>query len=151
MGEEILADIPAPAAIVGSLGSGGTMYGTARFLKERGSKALVVTTEAASGTKLPGIGGFDDGDYITPFIAKGRADKLFDVAQKITHADAVRQARALLDQGFFVGLQTGGVVQAAIQTARSRGLSGDIAVISGDAGWKNMDPLTKVFVDNASA
>jgi cysteine synthase len=146
MGPEILADFPDVAAVAGSLGSGGTMYGTARYLKDRNSPAVVITTEANAGTKLPGTGGFDDGDYMTPFIEKGFAEMLFARRQKISYADAVSRTRQLADQGFFVGLQTGGVVQAAIDAARALDISGDIIVISGDSGWKNMDALTREFV-----
>jgi cysteine synthase len=145
MGPEILKDFPSVAAVVGSLGSGGTMYGTASYLNDRGSNALVITAEASAGTKLPGTGGFDDGDYITPFIAKGFADGLFARRQKVSYAEAVEQTRNLADQGFFVGLQTGGVVQAAINAARTNDISGDIVCISGDSGWKNMDALTRAF------
>lgn len=146
MGPEILAEFPDVAAVVGSLGSGGTMYGTAKYLKDRGARAIAVATEASAGTRLPGTGGFDDGDYITPFIAKGFAEKLFARRQKISYADAAMRTQQLLDRGFFVGLQTGGVVHAAIETARELDISGDIVAISGDSGWKNMDALTREFV-----
>lgn len=145
MGPEILKDFPDVAAIVGSLGSGGTMYGTARYLKDRNAPALAITTEASRGTRLPGTGGFDDGDYITPFIEKAFAEKLFSHRQKITYADAVRRARQLAEQGFFVGLQTGGVTQAAIEAARTLEISGDIVAISGDTGWKNIEVLAREF------
>jgi cysteine synthase len=146
MGPEILTNFPDIAAVAGSLGSGGTMYGTARYFKDRNSPAIMITTEANTGTKLPGTGGFDDGDYITPFIEKGFAEMLFTRRQKISYAEAVNRTRQLADQGFFVGLQTGGVVQAAIDAARALDISGDIVAISGDSGWKNMDALTREFV-----
>lgn len=141
MGPELLRDFPDLAAVAGSLGSGGTMYGTARFLRDKASRAIVIATEASSGTKLPGVGGFDDGDYITPFIAKATDEKLFDCKPKIGFADAVARTRELTEQGFFVGLQTGAVVAAAIQTARERDIRGDMVAISGDSGWKNMEVL----------
>jgi len=146
MGPEILKDFPDVAAVVGSLGSGGTMYGTAKYLKDRGTRALAIVTEARAGTKLPGTAAFDDGDYITPFIEKGLGEKLFARRQKISYADAVKCTEQLLDQGFFVGLQSGGVTQAAIEAAQALDISGDIVAISGDSGWKNMDALTREFV-----
>jgi [CysO sulfur-carrier protein]-thiocarboxylate-dependent cysteine synthase len=146
MGPEILKDFPEVAAIVGSLGSGGTMYGTARYLRDRNARALVITTEASRGTKIPGTGGFDDGDYVTPFIEKGLVEGLFATRQKISYADAVNRTRQLAEQGFFTGLQTGGVTHAAIEAAKAHDICGDIVVISGDTGWKNMDALTREFV-----
>ncbi len=145
MGPEIVKEFPDVAAVVGSLGSGGTMCGTASFLKDHESKARIITVEASAGTKLPGTGGFDDGDYFTPFIEKGLAEKLFVYRHKVAYADAAEMTRKLIDKGFFVGLQTGGVVQAAVSAARTFDISGDIVAISGDTGWKNMDALTRVF------
>ena len=69
-GPEIAADFPNVAAVVGSLGSGGTMNnGVARYLKEQKSThTRIITVEAAHGTKIPGTGAFLDGDFVTPFI-----------------------------------------------------------------------------------
>jgi cysteine synthase len=50
---------------------------------------------------------------------------------------------ALRDFGIFVGLQTGGVVSAALDTARELGVRGDVVALSGDTGWKNMEALRK--------
>jgi cysteine synthase len=146
MGPEILKDLPDVAAVVGSLGSGGTMYGTAKYLKDQGAGVAVITTEASAGTRLPGTGGFDDGDYVTPFIERGFAEGLFVSRQKISYADAVKRTGQLAERGFFVGLQSGGVTHAAIEAARTHDISGDIVAISGDTGWKNMDALTREFV-----
>ncbi len=145
MGPEILRDFPDVAAVVGSLGSGGTMYGTAKYLKDRDTRAIVITTEASAGTKLPGTGGFDDGEYVTPFIEKGLKEQLFTHRQRISYVNAVQRTRELANQGFFVGLQTGGVVHAAIEGARKLSISGDIVVISGDSGWKNTEALAQAF------
>ena len=49
--------------------------------------------------------------------------------------------RSLAAQGFFCGIQTGGVVDAAVRAAIELNLDGDVLAISGDAGWKNMDKL----------
>lgn len=144
LGPEILESFPELAAVVGSLGSGGSMYGVGSFLKERHPAALVVAVQAASGTKLPGVGGFDDGDYVTPFIAKGYSDKLFDRTHKIGLDRAVVRTGQMRDQGIFVGFQTGGVLDAAIAIATNEGVSGDVVVLSGDTGWKNMEKLLAI-------
>jgi cysteine synthase len=97
--------------------------------------------QSASGTKLPGTGAFDDGDYITPFIRKGFDEGFFDRRVKIHFDDAVKGMTALRERGVFAGLQTGGVVSAALATARELGVRGDVVVLSGDTGWKNMEAL----------
>jgi cysteine synthase len=139
-GPEILADFPAIAMLVGSLGSGGSLLGTAQFLKEKKPDVTVVAVEAARGTRLPGTGSFDEGDYVTPFIALGR-ERFFDHAARVELPQAVARTLALRDRGLFVGLQTGGVYEAAVTTARERGITGDVVMLSGDSGWKNMEKL----------
>jgi len=140
-GPEILADFPDLAMVVGSLGSGGAMAGTARFLKENRPDTKVVAVQAARGTKLPGTGSFDDGDYVTPFIQCARDDQLFDHTLKINERDAVRRTLQLKEQGLFCGLQTGGVLHAALSAVEEFGVEGDVVILSGDTGWKNMDKL----------
>jgi cysteine synthase len=143
-GPEILADFPDVAMVVGSLGSGGALAGTARFVKEKRPEALVVAVEAAPGTKIPGTGSFEDGDYVTPFIRQAREGGLFDHTLKITERDAVRRTLQLKEQGVFCGLQTGGVLHAALAAAEQFGVEGDVVILSGDTGWKNMDKLLQL-------
>ncbi|HEU0076680.1 MAG TPA: cysteine synthase family protein [Longimicrobiaceae bacterium] len=140
-GPEILADFPEVEVVVGSLGSGGTLYGTALYLKERRPEVRVVAVQAAAGTKIPGTGSFDDGDYVTPFIRRGFDDGLFDRVVRVSEADAVGGTLLLRDQGVFAGIQTGGVLHAAETAARDLGATGDVVFISGDSGWKNVDKL----------
>jgi cysteine synthase len=143
-GPEILADFPEVAMVVGSLGSGGAMAGTARFLKEKRPQTKVVVVQAASGTKIPGTGSFDDGDYITPFIQQSMDDRTFDHVVKITEQDAVRRTIELKEQGIFCGLQTGGVLHAALTAVEQFGIEGDVVILSGDTGWKNMERLLRL-------
>ena len=143
-GPEILAEFPDIAMLVGSLGSGGSLLGTAEALKEKVPGVKVVAVEAASGTKLPGTGSFDDGDYVSPFIRKGYEERLFDEVMKINESDAVRTTQCLKQQGLFCGLQTGGVVHAARTAAHNHGIEGNVVVLSGDSGWKNIDKLLQI-------
>jgi [CysO sulfur-carrier protein]-thiocarboxylate-dependent cysteine synthase len=140
-GPEILAAFPDLAMLVGSLGSGGSLLGTAQFLKERRPGLLVVAVEAASGTRLPGTGAFDDGDYVTPFIRQGYERGTFDERRKVEYGRAAARALELRDQGIFAGLQTGGVYEAAVTAAGDHGVRGEVVILSGDTGWKNMEKL----------
>lgn len=127
--------------VVGSLGSGGTMFGTGKYLKEKKSDVKIVAVQAASGTKIPGTGSFDDGDYITPFIQKGLADKVFDALSKINLQSAIQRTMELREQGIFCGIQTGGVLHAALEQIKQDRIEGNVVIISGDSGWKNLDKL----------
>jgi [CysO sulfur-carrier protein]-thiocarboxylate-dependent cysteine synthase len=140
-GPEIMADFPRLAMLVGSLGSGGALCGTAQFLKEARSDIKVVAVQAASGAKIPGAGSFDDGDYVTPFIKKGFAERLFDHRYKVNEQDAARQTMHLRDQGIFTGLQSGAVLHAALECIREFDVDGDVVILSGDTGWKNLGRL----------
>jgi cysteine synthase len=140
-GPEILRDFPDLACLVGSLGSGGSLLGTAEFLKAQRPGVRVVAVQAASGTRLPGTGSFDDGDYISPFIERGFAGGMFDHTVKIDAASAACRTRQLRDRGVFAGLQTGGVFEATIRAVRELGIAGDVVLLSGDSGFKNMEKL----------
>jgi [CysO sulfur-carrier protein]-thiocarboxylate-dependent cysteine synthase len=143
-GPEILVDFPRVAMVVGSLGSGGSLLGVAQFLKEKLPNVIVVAVQASAGTKIPGTGSFDDGDYITPFIRKGMNERIFDHVVKISEPEAIERTLQLRDQAIFCGLQTGGVLHAALASIRELSVEGDIVMLSGDSGWKNMDKLLSI-------
>lgn len=143
-GPEILTAFPDIAMLVGSLGSGGSLFGTAQFLKEKKPGLTVVAVESVAGTRLPGTGSFDDGDYVTPFIRRGYEEKIFDHRIKIDYESAVARTRELRDQGLFAGLQTGGVFHAAVACAHDLGIQGEVVILSGDSGWKNMAKLSLI-------
>jgi cysteine synthase len=140
-GPEILSQVPGVTAVVGSIGSGGTLLGTARYLKQQDDRIRIFAVEAASGTRLPGTAALADGDYRTPFIEEGFARDLFDLSVQVSEAEAVELARSLTSAGVFGGLQTYAVIAAAWRLIEAGELRGDIVVISGDTGWKNMDSL----------
>jgi len=140
-GPEILEAHPDLAMLVGSLGSGGSLYGTASFLKQRRPDLRVVAVEAAPGTRLPGTGAFEDGDYVTPFIRKGYDDELFDLRVQVTYDEAVAATIALRDQGIFTGFQTGGVYHSCLRAMKETSVEGDVVFLAGDSGWKNMEKL----------
>ena len=127
--------------VVGSLGSGGTMAGIAEYMKSAAPHVKIVVVESASGNRIPGTGAFIDGDYVTPFIQRAYQEKYFDHKVLITESEAARAVQLLMEQGIFGGLQTGGVLHAAIERAKAWNLKGRIVALSGDTGWKNLDKL----------
>jgi cysteine synthase len=141
-GPEILEQVPELAVVVGSLGSGGTMAGIAAFLKKTAPHVQIVVVECASGNRMPGTGTFVDGDYVTPFIRDAHERKHFDHTIRVTESDAAAMTRSLMDDGLFCGLQTGGVIHAAMECVRDT--SRPVVVLSGDTGWKNLDKLLTV-------
>ncbi|MBO0801732.1 MAG: pyridoxal-phosphate dependent enzyme [Nocardiopsaceae bacterium] len=150
-GPEILSQLPGLTAVVGSVGSGGTLLGVGRYLKRVDDQIKVIAVEAASGTRLPGTASLVDGDYRTPFIAEGFTRKVFDSSVQVSEGEAVAVARHLSLAGLFTGLQTYAVVAAALRAAESGELRGDTLLISGDTAWKNMDVLARKVHGQAGA
>jgi cysteine synthase len=142
-GPEILAQAPGVTAVIGSIGSGGTLLGIGRHLKRVDDRIKVFAVEAAPGTRLPGTAALADGDYRTPFIDQGFKDSVFDGSVQVSENEAVGMARSLTSAGLFGGLQTCAVLAAAWRLIESHNLRGDVVAISGDTGWKNMDALTR--------
>jgi [CysO sulfur-carrier protein]-thiocarboxylate-dependent cysteine synthase len=143
-GPEILRDVPGVRLIVGSLGSGGTMAGVARAVRNASADVLVAAVHSASGSRFPGVGAFDDGDYVTPFLEEARKTEAFDFTIRTAAADVMRQLAVLSGYGMFCGPQTGAVTLGALRLADEIGLDDGIAVISGDAGWKNWNYLDQL-------
>lgn len=138
---ELMTEFPDLSVVIGSLGSGGTMAGVARYFKHFAPHVKMVVVECLSGNRIPGTASFADGDYMTPFVRSALAKGDFDIRIGITEADAAKEAYALLDQGIVAGLQTGGLVHAARACRSHYGLHGTLVALSGDAGWKNLDKL----------
>jgi cysteine synthase len=140
-GPEILRDLPSCRLVVGSLGTGGTMLGVSRAVKGLRPDILIATVCSASGSRFPGVGAFDDGDYITPFMRTAQETCAFDFTVRINSTEVMRQLAALRGLGLFCGPQTAAVIASALRLADETDITDGIVVISGDAGWKNLDYL----------
>lgn len=141
LGPEILADFKNLTMIVGSVGSGGSLLGVGQYIKEKRPDVRIIAVQSARGTRIPGTGSFDEGDYVTPFVRTGIDGHVFDNIVRIHERDAIRRTLQLRDQGLFCGLQTGATFHAANEEADRLGVRGEIVAISGDAGWKNLARL----------
>lgn len=143
-GPEILNSIPDVEAIVFSLGSGGTLNGVAKYIKSIKPKVKFIGVTAASGTKIPGTGSFIDGDYVTPFIKEIYDLGYLDYIAEIDINSAISSVKYLADQGFYAGIQTGAVYEGLLRGVSVLNITGKVLMISGDAGWKNMDKLINI-------
>ena len=81
---EILKRFPNIAAVVFSIGSGGTICGISRYFKKYSSKTKIIAVTAAKGTKIPGTAGFLDGEYETPFIKEFNQENRIDYTAVIS-------------------------------------------------------------------
>jgi cysteine synthase B len=130
-GPEIVADAPDIDVFVAGLGTGGTLMGTGRYLKERNPKVKVIAVEPHQGDLVQGLRSLEDG-FIPPILDLDALDgKII-----CDSADALRAQRLLaLDEGIFGGISSGAVIYGALRVAQ-RMERGTIVALLADAGWK---------------
>ena len=120
---------------VSGLGSGGTLCGVGKFLKEKNPRALVVAVEPKNVSALLGhepglhkIQGIGDG-FVPPVLDTSLVDEVVEV----TDDDAIQTARDLAKtQGLLVGTSSGANVWASIQMAKKYGQDKNVATILAD-------------------
>lgn len=124
-------------AFVYGTGTGGTISGAGRYLKERDPKIRVIAVEPGRSAVLHGeergqhkFQGMGPG-----FIPANLDRSLLDDAVKIWEEDAFPLARRLArEEGLFVGMSSGGMIWAAMQLARELGPGKRIVTIAPDSG-----------------
>src|SRR3954470_7892009 len=125
---------------VATVGTGGSMCGTAKYLKEK-NKSLVtvgIDTYGSVFKKYKETGIFDENE-IYPYMTEGFGEDIlpknvdFDVIDqfiKVTDKDGAIMARKLSKQeGLFVGWSSGSAVHGALEYAREHLQKNDIMVI----------------------
>jgi [CysO sulfur-carrier protein]-thiocarboxylate-dependent cysteine synthase len=128
---EILEELGEVAAFVGGLGTGGTLMGNARRLKEENPDTLIVAAEPLQGELVQGLRSLEDG-YIPPIIDLSLLDRKIFVSNR----DAVVWTKRLLDEeGLFVGVSSGAVAAIAVRVADKLD-EGNVVFVSPDDGWK---------------
>jgi cysteine synthase B len=99
---------------VSAMGTTGTIMGTSRFLKEQSSTVLIVGTQPAEGSRIPGIRRWSR-DMVPAFFEPDRVDRTVEVSEAEAGTMTRRLARA---EGLLAGMSTGGALFAAIEVAR---------------------------------
>jgi cysteine synthase A len=124
-------------AFVYGSGTGGTISGVGRFLKERRADIQVIAVEPA---RSPVLSGGQRGPHQFQGMGPGFIPLNFDrsVVDRVMQAweeDAFPVARRLArDEGVFVGMSSGAIVWAALQVARELGPTARVACIAPDSG-----------------
>lgn len=128
---EIIRDLPDIDVFVAGLGTGGTLTGTARRLKEYNSAIKVVAAEPMQGEGVQGLRSLEDG-FVPPVLDQA----LLDAKILVSSLDAIRCTRRLKDQeGIFAGPSCGAALHVAQRVAATME-RGKIVVILADGGWK---------------
>jgi len=96
---------------VSSMGTTGTVMGTARFLKEKNPGVEIVGVQPAEGAAIPGIRRWPV-EYLPKIYDPARIDRIMDVTQQEAE-ETTRQLAAR--EGIFCGISSGGAVAAALR------------------------------------
>jgi cysteine synthase len=129
---EILEELDEVSAFVAGLGTGGTLMGNGRRLKETFGDAIkIVAAEPMQGEPVQGLRSLDDG-FIPPIIDISLLDrKIF-----VTNRDAILWTRKLLDEeSVFAGVSSGAIARVAVRIAGELD-EGNVVFIVADDGWK---------------
>ncbi len=129
---EILEELDEVSAFVAGLGTGGTLMGNGRRLKETfGDACKIVAAEPMQGEPVQGLRSLDDG-FIPPIIDLSILDrKIF-----VTNTDAILWTRKLLDEeSVFAGVSSGAIARVAVRIAGELD-EGNVVFVVADDGWK---------------
>ena len=128
---EILEELDEVTAFVAGLGTGGTLMGNARRLKEEDPDTMIVAAEPLQGELVQGLRSLEDG-YIPPIIDLSLLDRKIFVSNR----DAVVWTKKMLeDEGMFVGVSAGAIASICVRVAGELD-EGNVVFVVPDDGWK---------------
>ena len=128
---EILEALPEVDVFVAGLGTGGTLMGVARRLKEHNPSIRIVAVAPHPDDVIQGLRSLEEG-FIPPILDLS----LLDSRIMIEGQQAFATTRVLLEkEAIFAGISSGAVVACAQQLAR-RMDRGNIVCLLADGGWK---------------
>lgn len=143
-GREIIEDLPEVDVFVAGLGTGGTLMGVGRRLKEYNPAIQVVAVVPHPDDVIQGLRSLEEG-FIPPILDLSLLDRRI----MIESSKAFRFTKELmLQEGIFAGISSGSVVCCAMMLAE-RMEKGNIVCLLADGGWKYLSTSlwTKDFVD----
>lgn len=146
-GQEILRALGNQVdAFVAGVGTGGTITGVGRALKDQNPDVLIIAVEPSDS---PVLSGGEPGPHKIQGIGAGFVPDVLDTKIyreiiTVTNEDAIRTARDLArEQGVFVGISAGANVFAAQQVAARLGAGKNVVTILCDTGERYLS--TNIF------
>ena len=130
-GEEIVQELPEVDTFVAGLGTGGTLTGVGRRLKDHDPDTRIIAVVPHPEERIQGLRSLEDG-FIPPILDPSVLDGQFI----ITSRESFEKTRELLHvESIFAGISSGAVLACA-QRLAERMESGDIVCLFADGGWK---------------
>ncbi len=130
-GKEIVETLPDVDVFVAGLGTGGTLTGTGRRLKEHNPKIKVVAAVPQQDDSISGLRSLEEG-FVPPVLDQSLLDSRFLISSE----DAFKMTKELLHrEGIFAGVSSGAAVACALRVAQ-RMERGNIVCLLADGGWK---------------
>jgi len=130
-GAEIERELDRVDVVVAGLGTGGTLMGVGRRLRERFPDVVVAAAEPLPGDPVMGLRSLEDG-YVPPILDVEALDRKL----LVSNGEAVAGMRSLLEaEGIFAGVSSGAVMHVARRLADDLD-EGVVVAILADAGWK---------------
>ncbi|MDO4680065.1 MAG: cysteine synthase A [Aerococcus sp.] len=136
-GPEIMKDLPDVDAFVAGVGTGGTVTGVSKYLKEQNTDIQTYAVEPADSPllsegkagshKIQGIGA----NFVPQLFDKQYIDHFLTV----TNEDAMAMMRRLAsEQGILAGISSGANVSAALRVAKELGKGKKVVTVLPDTG-----------------
>jgi cysteine synthase B len=131
---EILADLGHVDAFVAGLGTGGTLMGVGRRLKEANPATQIVAVEPHPGNQVQGLRSLAEG-FVPPLL-----DYSVLNGKILVRSASAFAATAMIMQreAIFTGVSSGAVLHAALKVIPRIG-SGNIVLMFADGGWKYLN------------
>ncbi len=131
-GPEILRDLPQTTVFLAGRGTGGTLTGTGRYLKDQVPSIRVIAAAPHPGDAVQGLRALEDG-FIPPIFDESVLDGKIVVDSRSSFA---MSKELTLKAGLFVGVSCGSVVKAAVKVAERLEGEQHIVCLLADGGWK---------------
>ena len=130
-GPEILRDLPEVDVFIAGLGTGGTLTGAGRYLKERKPAVKVIAAAPHPGDLVQGLRSLEEG-FIPPVFDQTVLDGRIVVDSRSSFA----ATKELLErEGIFAGISSGAVLRTA-QKIADRFERANMVLLFADSGWK---------------
>jgi cysteine synthase B len=130
-GPEILRDLPDIDVFIAGLGTGGTLTGTGRYLKEHRPGVRIVACVPHPGDLVQGLRSLDEG-FIPPVLDESVLDGKIVVDSPTSFAMTKELTQK---EGIFAGISSGAVLRTA-QKVAERLDRANVVLLLADGGWK---------------